>query len=50
MSIEDLEEETETDVAVLRWSRLEDEQESCCSEIGRAGAGEIGLDEYAEGA
>jgi hypothetical protein len=43
MSIEDLEEEMDTDVAALCRSRLE--EESGCSKIGRAGAGEIGLDE-----
>ena len=46
ISIEDLEEEIDV-VAVLRWARLEEEEESCCSKacgVG-AGAGEIGLEE-----
>lgn len=45
MSIDDLEEELETDVAVLCRSRLEGEEESCCSKLGRAGAGEIEVEE-----
>ena len=45
MSIEDLDEQMESEAAFLRWPRLEEENESCRSKLGSAGAGEIGLDE-----
>jgi len=45
MSIEDLDEEMESEAGLLRWPRLEEENESCRSKLGCAGAGEIGLDE-----
>jgi len=45
MSIEDLDEEMESEAALLRWPRLEEENESCRSKLGSARAGEIGLDE-----
>jgi len=45
MSIEDLDEEMESEAGWLRWPRLEEENECCRSKLGSAGAGEIGLDE-----
>jgi hypothetical protein len=45
MSIEDLDEEMESEGGFLPWPCLEEEDESCRSKLGSAGAGEIGLDE-----
>jgi hypothetical protein len=45
MSIEDLDEKMGSEAVLLRWPRLEEENESCRSKLGSVGAGEIGLDE-----